>query len=202
MKQILIMIAGLVLIISCTNGTGKKGKKKQTSKEYLKQSDLITFKPDTTVAYISLINSKNVDSLLGKNVMDRLVLKELPSSSVISSDLKQRFTFYFHPGSVKKEFSEFKVSYVHQKEKKEFVTTLKEFKTESSIKLGMTMSDFKAIKGEPDSLVHGASTLFYYRIDTYKNAEFLKKYNMPIYDANYTFQKGYLHEFKFGFEYP
>ena len=49
--------------------------------------------------------------------MDRLVDNGLPNSSVISNDSKQRLIFYFHPGSVKNEFSEFRVSYVDQKDR-------------------------------------------------------------------------------------
>lgn len=211
MKHILTILTGLVLATSCTNGTGQEGKRELVSNPvkyvhdgYSEQPDSIKlqFKPDTTIGQISLINSKNIDSFLGKNVMERLVDNGLPSSSVVSSDSKQRLTFYFHPGGIKKEFSEFKVSYVDQKDRNEFVTDAKEFVTESGIKLGMPMGEFKSIKGEPDSITNGEPTIFHYRIDDFENSEFLKRYNMPIYYANYEFINGYLNEFKFGFEYP
>ena len=211
MKYILTILTGLVITTSCTNGTGQEGKRellpnpeKYVHDGYSEQPDSLKpkFEPDTTIGPISLINSENVDTYLGENVMERLVDKGLPNSSVISSDSKQRLTFYFHPGRVKKEFSEYKVSYVQQKDRNEFVTDNKEFVTESGIKLDMTMGEFRSIKGEPDSITKGETTIFHYKIEDFKNSEFLKKYNMPIYYADYNFSNGYLIEFKFGFEYP
>lgn len=211
MRHILTLILGLVLITGCTNGTGQEEKQElvPNSEKYVhdgdsEQPDSLRpeFKPDTTIGQISLINSKKVDSFLGENVMVRLLDKGIPSSSVISSNSKQRLTFYFHPGSVAKEFSEFKISYVDQTGRKEFTTKEKEFKTESGIKLGITMGELRSIKGEPDSLTKNESTVFHYKIDNFENSKFLKRYNMPIYYADYEFKDGYLTEFKFGFEYP
>jgi hypothetical protein len=211
MKHILTILIGLALLISCNNGTGQEGKRelvpnpeKYVHDGYAEQPDSIKpeFKPDTLIGQISLVNFKNVQSFLGENVMDRLVDNGLPNSSVISKDSKQRLTFYFHPGGVKNEFSEFKVNYVDQKGRDEFVTEEGEFITESGIKLGMTMGEFRAIKGEPDSLTNNETSTFHYRIDDFQNSEFLKSYNMPIYYADYKFKNGYLTEFRFGFEYP
>lgn len=211
MKHILKIISGILLITSCSNGTGQQSQRelvpnpeKYVHDGYLEQSDSLKlkFEPDTTIGQISLVNSKNVDSYLGKNVMDRLVDEGLPGSSVISSDSKQRLTFYFHPGSVTKEFSEFQVTYVNQKSRNEVVTKDKEFKTESGITLGMTMGDLRSIKSEPDSITNKERTVFHYRIDDFKNSEFLQKYNMLIYYADYEFKNGYLTEFRLGFEYP
>lgn len=211
MKHILTILLGLALLTSCNNRTEQEGKKdfspipeKYVHDGYAEQPDSIKpeFKPDTLIGQISLLSSKNVQSYLGENVMDRLVDNGLPNSSVISKDSKQSLKFYFHPGSVKNEFSEFRVNYVDQKGKDEFVTDEIEFVTESGIKLGITMEEFKAIKGEPDSLTNDETSTFHYRIDALKNSEFLRLYNMPIYYADYKFKNGYLTEFRFGFEYP
>ncbi len=211
MKHILTILLGLAFLTSCNNGTGQEGKRellpnpeKYVHDGYMEQPDSLKpeFKPDTLIGQISLVNSKNVQSYLGENVMDRLVNNGLPNSSIISKDSKQRLTFYFHPGGVKNEFSEFKINYVDQKGRGEFVARDKEFVTESGIKLGMTMGEFRTIKGEPDSLTNDETSTFYYRIDDFQNSEFLRSYNMPIYYAEYKFENGYLTEFRFGFEYP
>lgn len=211
MKHILTILIGFAFITSCNNGTGKEGKRelvpnpeKYVHDGYAEKTDSLKpeFKPDTLIGQISLVNSKNVQSFLGENVMDRLVDDGLPNSIVISKDSKQRLTFYFHPGGVKNEFSEFRVNYFDQKGRDEFVTDEKEFVTESGIKLGMTMGELRAIKGEPDSLTNNETITFHYRIDDFQNSEFLRSYNMPIYYANYKFKNGYLIEFRFGFEYP
>jgi hypothetical protein len=211
MKHILTILIGSAIIISCNNGTGQEGKRelapnpeKYVHDGYAEQHDSLKpeFKPDTLIRQISLVSSKNVQSYLGENVMDRLVDNGLPNSSVISNDSKQRMTFYFHPGGVKNEFSEFRVNYVDQKGRDEFVNDEREFVTESGIKLGMTMGEFRAIKGEPDSMTNDETSTFHYRIDDFENSEFLRSYNMPIYYADYEFKNGYLTEFRFGFEYP
>lgn len=211
MKHILTILLGLALLTSCNNSVGQEGKRelvpnpeKYVHDGYTEQPNSIKpeFKPDTLIGKISLVSSKNVQSYLGENVMDRLEDKGLPNSSVNSKDSKQRLTFYFHPGGVKNEFSEFRVNYVDQKGRDEFVTDEKEFVTESGIKLGMTMGEVRAIKGEPDSMTNDETSTFHYRIDDFKNSEFLRIYNMPIYYADYKFKNGYLTEFSFGFEYP
>ena len=212
MKQIIIITFSLTLLfLSCNNSTQNKGQReiipnpeKYVHDGYLELPDSLKpkFKPDTSIGEISINNSDNVNKYLGKDVMENLIFKGLPNSSVTSIDRKQRLTFYFHPGNTAKEFSEFKVSYNESKNRKEVVTDDKEFKTESGIKLGMTSGEIRSIKGEPKKITKNETTIFHYKIDDFKNSEFLKNYNMPIYYADYVFNNGYLIEFRFGFEYP
>ncbi|QCE42084.1 hypothetical protein [Psychroserpens sp. NJDZ02] len=212
MKQIIIITFSLTLfLVSCNNSATNQGQReiipnpeKNVRDDYLKLPDSLKpkFKPDTLIGEISINNSDNVNKYLGKDVMEKLIFKGLPNSSVTSIDRKQRLTFYFHPGNTAKEFSEFKVNYNENKNRKEQVTNDKEFKTESGIKLGMTSGEVRSIKGEPKIITENGTTMFHYKIDDFQNSEFLKKYNMPIYYANYVFKNGYLIEFSFGFEYP
>ncbi len=213
MKQIFTVIIGILILTNCSNGTNeaKQGHRelvpnpeKYEHDGYSELQDTLkpSFKPDTTVGEIRLINSINIDEYLGENVMDRLVDEPFYNCSVISTDKNQRLTVYFHPGGVRKEFSEFKVDYVDNSSKNAFVTKDNEFITESKIKLGITIGDLKAIKGEPDKISKNETTKFHYRVDDFENSEFLKKYNYPSYYADYEFENGYLIEFRFGFEYP
>ena len=164
----------------------------------------IQYKPDISIGKISLLNPRNVNEFLGEDVMNRLQDDGIPHASVLSSDLKQRLTFYFHHGNPAKEFSEFQVNYVGADELKgeEKITDDKEFITESGIKPGITIEKIKSIKGEPTSVIEGKTTVLQYKIDDYNGSEFLKKYNMPAYYAYYEFQNGYLITFRFGFVYP
>jgi len=130
--------------------------------------------------------------------MKKLIVNGLQNSSVLSFDGKQRLTFYFYPGNTAKEFSEFKVNYNENKTRENQITSDKEFITESGIKLGMTSGEIRTIKGEPEIIAENQTTVFHYKIDNMKNSEFLKKYNMPIYYADYEFDNGYLIEFRFG----
>ena len=161
------------------------------------------FAPDTSIGPISLDNRKNVTEYLGENVMERLNdTAMMPHSSVLSKDSKQRFTLYFHPGNSKNKFSEFKVNYVRKTKNNEKVTNTEVFKTENGVKLGITKSELKSLKGKPDSVYTNSALTYHYIIDDFENSKFLKKYYMPNYYADYKFKNGYLIEFRFGFEYP
>ena len=213
MKHILTIILGIMILTNCSNGTSqeKQGQRelvpnpeKYEHDGYSEIQDTLKpkFKPDTTIGEISLINSINVDKYLGENIMNRFVDEPFYNCSVFSTDKKQSLTVYFHPGGVRKEFSEFKVDYVENISRSTIVTNDKEFITESKIKLGITIGDLKAIKGEPDSISKNNTIRFHYKIDDFEKSEFLKKYNYPSYYADYEFENGYLIEFRFGFEYP
>lgn len=164
----------------------------------------ITFLPDTSISQIRLLDTSRVDVVLGEDVMDRLEENEslgLPHTSVLSDDKSQQLTVIFHPGNVRNEFSEFIVGYAQEDRMYTPTSSEAEFITESGIKLGMTQGSLKSIKGEPDAIVQGEGTVFQYTIDE-ADSPFLARYYMPLYYAYYTFEEGYLTEFRFGFEYP
>jgi len=160
------------------------------------------FHPDTVIGKISFLNTENVSDYLGSDVMERLVDKGLLETEVLSKDKKQILKIYFHPGSYKNEFSEFEIKYKDRADKDLWVVDDNEFKTESDIKLGITIGDLRSIKGEPDSIINNSTVTFHYEIDLNDTSDFLSRYKMPEYDSDYEFQNGYLIRFKFGFEYP
>jgi len=162
------------------------------------------FQPDTAVGRICLVNSENVDQYLGPDIMDRLVDPGLPQATVLSGDKKQKLTVYFHPGSVTKEFSEFKVEYNNDRLTEKLTVVADDvFETESKIKLGISVGDLRSIKGEPAILSSENDVIkFHYQIDDFNHSSFLRRYNLPLYYADYTFVNGYLTAFKSGFEYP
>ena len=214
MKYILTLILAAIIFTNCNIGSSHENDmnrefvpnpEKSAHDGYSALPDSLkpTFKPDTTIGEISLLNSRNIEKYFGENTMNNLSDDGLPNSSVFSSDKKQQLTCYFHPGSVKNEFSEFKINYSDNTNRNNIVTAEKEFKTESRIKLGITIGDLKSIKGEPKNISsNNAKTTLHYRMDDFNNSNFLKKYNMPVYYADYKFRNGYLVEFRFGFEYP
>lgn len=213
MRQTSLIILVFFIYVACSHENNKPAKRelipdpeKYAHDVYLTLPDSLkpTFTPDTSIGPISLLNFQHIDSYLGENAMERLTDQGegFSSASIVSVDSKQRLTFYFHPGSMNKEFSEFQVGFVDQKGKNEFKAEENEFQTEHGIKLGMSMGQLKSIKGEPDSLSQAKKSVLHYRISDLKNSEFLKKYNMPVYYADYEFQNGYLMGFKFGFQYP
>ncbi|HCS20254.1 MAG TPA: hypothetical protein DIW47_06780 [Bacteroidetes bacterium] len=211
MNCILKISSGFLILFSCSNGSGRIENSERVPYPekfihdgYLALADSIKpkFIPDTSIGQISLNNTKNVRKYLGEDAMKRLIDNGLPNSFVLSSDSKQRLTFYFHPGNVKNCFSEFQVNYTKQPDRKARLCTDTVFVTESGIKLGMSMGEIRSIKGEPDSVSNGKMTVLYYQIIDQKNSLFLQRYRYPCYYANFTFKNGFLIEYKFGFEYP
>jgi len=211
MKHIYTIIAGILILISFSNVTVQEN---QVQLELVENQEIfaqinnqtslgtVEFASDTTIGIISLLNTRNIDEYLGENVMDRLTDEPFYNTSVFSSDKKQRLTLYFHPGSIRKEFSEFKVEYANQVEQNAITTNDSIFETESGIKLGMSISDLRLIKGDLHGVTNNEMTVLHYKIDDFENSDFLKKYNMPVYYAEYIFMNGYLIKFSFGFEYP
>ena len=209
MRQFIMSLVGILCITTSCKYEPKEREESITIpkklEHHLSKMDSLKkkFKPDTTIAGIVLLNSENVDSILGNNVMERLVDKGLPNISVVSKDSEQLLTIYFHPRNGAKEFSEFHVAHAVGTEEKELAMKENEFKTESGIKLGMATERLKAIKGEPHSITNMDNvTVLHYRVDDFETSKFLKRYNMPVYYADYEFSNGHLRAFKFGFEYP
>lgn len=168
-------------------------------------STKVVFIPDTSIGLISLNNDHNIEEYLGKNTMSRLVepSDDSPQLTVLSKNNNQALTVYHHYGSIANHFAEFEVKYNNSNDRGIYTTNDDEFITESNIKLGISMGDLRALKGEPDSISKTTDQInFHYILDDFKNSVFLQRYNLPVYYANYTFEDGYLIGFKFGFEYP
>lgn len=215
MKLCLTSILIIIIFASCSTDSGRGNSNDRELIPYpekyehdgysnLPDSLKPRFRPDTAIGQISLMSSKNVDTYLGTDIMDKLVDAGLPKATILTKDKKQKLTIIFHPGSTYKEFSEFKIEY-NNSGLTDNATIIKDdkFQTENGIHLGISVGDLKSIKGKPDTvLTDGEKIKLHYQIDDLKNSTFLKKYNMPLYYADYLFKKGYLSEFSFGFEYP
>jgi hypothetical protein len=200
-------------IVNAKDGFNKQKNKTQINQlvDEIEVQNLITsnFIPDTSINSIHLLNSSNIQNYLGKNCMDEIIkngeTEDFPNFNVISENKEQKLSVYFHPGGVKYKFSEFKVSYNIDKSSKLKTTSDKEFVSESGVRLNLTFAELKAIKGEPKTITNDKEnqlSTYQYLIDDFQHSAFLKRYNLPIYYAHYTFEKGVLIEFKFGFEYP
>ncbi len=81
-------------------------------------------------------------------------------------------------------------------------TSLVGFSTESGIALGMSKDRLTAIKGKSHQVIRrGNAETLHYTISDPGNS-FLRRYNMPLYRAEYRFVNDKLIRFAFGFEYP
>ena len=165
----------------------------------------ISFVPDTSVNGLVIINSESTIEYLGISISDKLKREKgyLPNIKIETNNSKQILRVICHPGGGINEIVEFEIEFSESFDRTiELKVEQNQFITESGIRLNITVGDLKVIKGKPDSISKGETTIFHYEINDYEKSEFLKKYNYPVYYSDYEFQNGYLTRFKFGFEYP
>lgn len=167
-----------------------------------KPNRLKSFTPDVSISKISLLDTLNIKSFLGQNVMSNFqggVMK----SALFSNQLRnETLEVIFHPGSNIYEFSEFSV-FKSKNEDAKTTVNIQNFITESGVTLNMNIKTLLKIKGKPASEKTLDSLIIYeYVIDDYKTSQFLKKYNLPFYRARYYFENLILVRFEFGFDYP
>jgi hypothetical protein len=207
--KILNLILISLLVCSCNNNTqnNKRAELNPNPQKYEHDNykpKEITFIPDSSIIGICLHSDSLVSSVLGDNYKMSLDANaDIPNLIVINRKTNQLITFYKHPGGVIGEFAEFEVTGFEDYGIQESIEINDmEFQTESGIKLNMTIGALKSIKGEPDTTLINKTTTLSYRLDDIDKSSFLKRYNMPIYYADYEFKDGYLIRFKFGFDYP
>jgi hypothetical protein len=109
---------------------------------------------------------------------------------------------FCNPGSNSKKVAQIEIGYYKNlKDTSMFHLIPNEIKikSESLTELGMSIERLIQIKGRPTSV----NTVGRFRIFKYKlnDTRILERYNMPIYEANYYFQKGKLIRYSFGFPY-
>ena len=158
--------------------------------------------PDVSILNISLLDTTNIISVFGEDVMSSLHGKIIKKTSFLNQEQNEVMEVVFYSGSYLNEFSKFSVS----KQKNGYnipKVKFKNFVTESGIKLGINKKALISLKGKPTSIRTFNSTEVYeYMIDNYDTSSFLKKYKMPIYRAEYYFENSTLVQFDFGFDYP
>ena len=134
MSKSIIYIACILVLVSCSGRSDKESDKEieavvesyvdtlETQAKLIDPNE-VEFYPDTCIGIICFYQSKNIEKYLGDDPMGRLNDNDIPSLDVLSSDKSQKLTLFFHPGSVRNEFSEFKISYNSDIGAKNFVTS-------------------------------------------------------------------------------
>lgn len=167
-----------------------------------KPNRLKSFTPDISISKINLLDTLNIESFLGQNVMSNLQGGVMKSASFSNQHQDETLEVIFHPGSNLNEFSEFRVFKSIANGNNPKVDT-QNFITESCVSLNMSIKNLLRIKGKPTSeKTLDTLTVYEYVISDYKTSNFLKKYNLPFYRARYYFEDLILVRFEFGFDYP
>ena len=155
---------------------------------------------DTSINKFVLLNSVSIRNSIGDQT-GKLIEDEKPSRIQIGNLDSSEFVTLFHlNGSNINTFNKFEVATSREIGKSVQVVADKLFMTESGIKLGITQQQLKAIKGKGAvQKEKNGLTILRYRFDNKNDANLIKKYNMPIYEATYYFKNNKLVKFVFGF---
>lgn len=162
----------------------------------------ITFLPDSTVNNILILNNvesskKFYSAIYSKKVIN--FLRESPVIGFTNKEASEYLLLYQYEGGIENAFSCFEIGDTTSVENELTTTNYNNFKTESGIMLGMSLDDLIRIKGKSYKKQKNKIT---YQITDYSSSDFLKKYNMPAYFFECTFDEKKIVKIKYGFDYP
>jgi len=199
-----IVFVSLVFLMNC-NPVSKKpdaikvsDPHKSTKIEKLASHNKIDFVPDIKINDLEIENPTSIVNAVGSLKEKIIDDQSLPHAIFSNIEGNEKLRLVLFPGASHNDIYQFKLGY---DEKNGIQSSYTEFVTESGIKLGLDKKEIIKIKGE--GFKSSLSSELYYEISNYESSEFLKKYNLPVYFARYTFDKNEkLKKIHFGFEYP
>jgi hypothetical protein len=167
----------------------------------------VEFAPDTSIngkLFLRAPNSLNYFFINEFEMTPNSENQEFPAVFFCSIDSNKYVALYHYYGDLKNQYSLFEVGYcdsIQFKVKYNF-SHYNDFFTESKIRLGMTKKELINRKGENFKIRNvGKQVILKYIVDD-MNSVFLKRYNMPVYFAEYYIVNNKIFKFRFGFEYP
>lgn len=165
------------------------------------------FLPDISInKKIFLCDAKSIKDNFGDLNLSMNHNSDFPYIFILNKTKEQYLKLIFSPGDIKNSFSQFEVGYTTNSVLNDtfnLISLIDTFFTESGISLGLCEEDILKIKGLNYTKNQIKDTLVLkYLINNYETSDFLKKYNTPLYFAEYFMYENRLIKFKFGFEYP
>lgn len=162
----------------------------------------VNFVPDSTINGILMLDNSQSSTRFFSKISSKKLINRLRETPVLafSNKAKEYLLLYQYEGGTRNEFSCFEIGDISDLKKNVTTTTdYKNFETESGLKLGLPFKEMIKIKGksytkEGDKII--------YRISDYSKSNFLKRYNMPAYFLECTFQNDSISKIKFGFVFP
>ncbi len=162
-------------------------------------------KPDFKINQLELREENSLTYFYSQNIRLLDHLRYSPVTVFTDKEKKEYLIAYQYEGDVKNSFSCFEVGYLkddHTLEKDVAKTKYDNFKTESGLKLGVTLEEITNLKGS-DFKVEKKSNkqIIRYTIDNPDNPK-IKQYEMPPYFMEFYLKDNRLYKIIFGFEYP
>lgn len=158
--------------------------------------------PDTSLNSIILRNPASTESVIGSG--NKIDSNE--QYHFYSKTDKETVSLTQHPGDGESQISVISVSFSDKADHGYKQSGIGQFQTEKGIKLGMDREEVIKRLGDCFAVVDSSADFIeiYYRIEAPKDSKtkILRRHDMPIYYATYSFWKNELRYFEFGFEYP
>lgn len=206
-NRILIFIClGSVSLSLCMNHSNDR-EDTMLDKQEKRASSSLPFQPDSSInSLVFLHNPVSMEQTLGQVFSNRNKDADLPDVYVYGKDGNQYLRLVFFSGDEANNVNQFEVGYIKDLSDSiiKYPCTLNSFITESKIRLGITKQELINIKGQifEEKEESKGRLIIRYVVDTFKTSGFLKRYNMPLYFADYLIENGKVTKYKFGFEYP
>jgi len=162
----------------------------------------IGWTPDTTLNNkLKLLDPASVRQNLGDQ-NGKLIDDSKASRVQFANSSNSEYLILYHlAGSNANSFNEFEIGNLKAKNKSFKTTAFASFSTESGIQIGMGKDALITIKGkEFTTAKRGGYTILRYSTKIGRfGSGILQRYNMPIYEAEYSFSENKLVKFIFGF---
>ncbi|WP_219336879.1 hypothetical protein [Campylobacter concisus] len=164
------------------------------------------------LGFLNLIASENLphitsvdDIKVGKNLTLQNVKYFLDGekASFVNLDKTQIMTLNFCCGG-NGEIQRINVKFYDKNLTKDYInfSKLKEFTTNSGIKLGDKQEQILKKLGKPNNLLEKSDTTTVTYTTEQNESKLLQEFDMPLYYEKFIFYGGVLKEYEFGFEYP
>lgn len=119
---------------------------------------------------------------------------------------KQYLLGYKYEGDTRNAFACFEIGFIADdtklKNSKYSLTNEKGFRTESGLKLGISLNELVKKKGQNYEISFDVDSTLVYKLNTNTESNFLTRYNMPGYFMEFKIKNNKVRKILFGFDYP
>jgi len=162
-------------------------------------------KPDFKISQLELREENSLTNFYSQNIRLLDHLRYSPVTVFTDKEKKEYLIAYQYEGDVKNSFSCFEIGYLKDDlklEKDVTETKYDDFKTESGVKLGMSLEEIINLKGRNYKVEKKPNEeIIRYVIDNPDDPK-IKQYEMPPYFMEFYLKDNRVYKIIFGFEYP
>lgn len=160
--------------------------------------------PDLSISGIQLTDVESAIKVVGASPPLAESEDDLPHARFVSTNGAQEMVLFAHYGAVQDEYAEVEVRVAGAEALALKDLPIESFKTGRGVELGMNSSQVLALFGSclKTRQKTGSELFIEYEIANADRDPELKGFGLPVYYAEYEFQKDKLIRFRFGFAFP